>query len=207
MSVGGDLIDSDRFTVDSTSLVGRGMGPQSVDDPDRLLGEFQRGATATFQRIDDFLPATAALAAELTEFVGHPVRGNVYLTPPGSPGLGVHIDVADVFVIQCAGVKRWQLWRRELLRPLFEDVWSPTELPEPDYIVDLEPGDLLYLPRGWRHSVSAGAESSLSASFNLRTVTRAHVARAAVERVVQTDAFRLALDPQSMQVATPAPTN
>jgi hypothetical protein len=57
----------------------------SVVDPDRLLGEFQRGATAAFQRIDDFLPAAAALAAELTELVGHPVRGNVYLTPPRSP--------------------------------------------------------------------------------------------------------------------------
>lgn len=199
MSVGGDLIDNDRFTVDSTSLVARGIGPQSVVDPDRLLGEFQRGATASFQRIDDFLPAAATLAAELTELVGHPVRGNVYLTPPGSPGLGIHIDGADVFVIQCAGVKRWELWKREVPRPLFEDVWTPTVLPEPDYVVDLEPGDLLYLPRGWRHRVGAGAETSLSASFNIRTVTRAHIARAAVERVVQTDAFRLALDPESMR--------
>ena len=38
MSVGGDLIDNDRFTVDSTSLVARGAGPQSVVDPGSIAG-------------------------------------------------------------------------------------------------------------------------------------------------------------------------
>jgi 50S ribosomal protein L16 3-hydroxylase len=57
-----------------------------------------------------------------------------YATPGG--GVGPHVDSYDVFLVQGAGRRRWR-------------VWSPGGSTPRHYIAD--PGDLLYLPPGWRH--------------------------------------------------------
>ncbi|GJM37533.1 MAG: hypothetical protein DHS20C19_09000 [Acidimicrobiales bacterium] len=198
LSANGSLLDAERYTVDPTTLITGGDGPQTVVDPDRLLAEFQHGANVVFHRVEDYLPAAAAVASELESIVGQPLRGNMFLTPPGSPGLPPHVDGADVFVFQCEGVKRWELWRRVIPRPLCEDEFNRRELTEPEVVIDLEPGDLLYLPRGWDHRVGAAAESSLSISLNIRTVTHAHLARAALDVALQSEDFRRAVSPEAM---------
>jgi hypothetical protein len=67
-----------------------------------------------------------------------------------------------VVVVQLHGSKRWRLWGMTREAPTFRDVESPEE-PEGDPVADLvlSPGDVLYLPRGWWHSVTAdqGTES------------------------------------------------
>ena len=203
LSADGGRVDPSRYTIDPTTLVTGGDGEQSVVDPDRLLAAFQHGANVVFQRVEDYLPAAAAISNGLTELVGHPVRGNMFFTPPGSPGLPPHRDGADVFVIQCVGVKRWEIWNRDVPRPLCEDRWDDIDHGDPDYVIDLEPGDLLYVPRGWQHRVGAGAETSLSTSFNIRTVTRAHVARAAVDLANKSESLRVALQPESIRDREP----
>jgi 50S ribosomal protein L16 3-hydroxylase len=56
-----------------------------------------------------------------------------YATPGG--GVGPHVDSYDVFLLQGAGRRRWT-------------VWDPKRTP---YRYICGPGDLLYLPPGWRH--------------------------------------------------------
>lgn len=199
MSVAEGLLDPERYTVDPTTLITGGDGPQTVVDPDRLLAEFQHGANLVINRVEDHLPAAAALANALEELVGQPLRGNLFLTPPGSPGLPPHVDGADVFVFQCEGVKRWEIWRRAIPRPLCEDEFDRRELGEPDLVIDLRPGDVLYLPRGWDHRVGAAAESSLSISLNVRTVTHAHLARAALDVALEAEELRRAVSPEAMR--------
>jgi len=50
-------------------------------------------------------------------------------------GVGPHVDSYDVFLLQGAGTRRWT-------------VWDPERTP---YRYTAGPGDLLYLPPGWRH--------------------------------------------------------
>jgi len=56
-----------------------------------------------------------------------------YATPGG--GVGPHVDSYDVFLLQGSGRRRWTLW-------------DPRRTP---YRYIAGPGDLLYLPPGWRH--------------------------------------------------------
>ena len=50
-------------------------------------------------------------------------------------GVGPHVDSYDVFLLQGPGRRRWR-------------VWSPADR---KYSYLAQPGDLLYLPPGWRH--------------------------------------------------------
>jgi 50S ribosomal protein L16 3-hydroxylase len=56
-----------------------------------------------------------------------------YATPGG--GVGPHVDSYDVFLIQGFGVRRWTVWSPAGSRSTFLS----------------KPGDLLYLPPGWKH--------------------------------------------------------
>ncbi|GBG29628.1 Bifunctional lysine-specific demethylase and histidyl-hydroxylase NO66 [Hondaea fermentalgiana] len=89
---------------------------------------------------------------------------NVYITPPGTQGLAPHYDDVDVFVLQCAGEKRW----------FVHDAAEPHQVLAMEYSEDLQrlgkkrmevvlrPGDLLYLPRGTTHYAQAeGSEHSV----------------------------------------------
>jgi 50S ribosomal protein L16 3-hydroxylase len=56
-----------------------------------------------------------------------------YATPGG--GVGPHVDSYDVFLLQGAGRRRWRIWDANGNVSAYR----------------AEPGDLLYLPPGWRH--------------------------------------------------------
>jgi 50S ribosomal protein L16 3-hydroxylase len=57
-----------------------------------------------------------------------------YATPGG--GVGPHVDSYDVFLLQGPGRRRWRIWK-------------PKSGSTQTYVAN--PGDLLYLPPGWRH--------------------------------------------------------
>ncbi len=100
------------------------------------------------------------LELELT----HPVQANAYITPPGAQGLAVHYDTHDVFVLQLAGHKEWALFDPVLEDPLASQPWSPemaASAPSDPFLeLDLQEGDVLYVPRGWLHSARAQRDVS-----------------------------------------------
>lgn len=56
-----------------------------------------------------------------------------FATPGG--GVGPHVDSYDVFLIQGKGTRKWKIW----------------DLKEKSFEYVARPGDLLYLPPGWKH--------------------------------------------------------
>ena len=98
----------------------------------------------------------------LSEQLGHPVQVNAYITPAQNRGFAPHYDVHDVFVLQFAGRKHWTIHEPVLEAPLRASrgtTASPRSRPAPraSRVIDtvLEPGDALYLPRGYLHAASA----------------------------------------------------
>ena len=123
----------------------------------------------------------------LTLDLGHPVQANAYLTPAVARGFAPHYDTHDVFVIQLAGSKHWTVHPPTLEVESGLDEWTQhrdavaaaaTEPPAYDGI--LEPGDVLYLPRGWIHLAQAGAETSLHLTLGIHPYTERHVLDAVV---------------------------
>jgi len=85
------------------------------------------------------------------------VGANAYLTPPAhSQGFAPHYDDIEAFCLQLEGRKRWRVYKplegQTLPRVSSED-FTEADLKghEPVMDVILEPGDLLYMPRGWIH--------------------------------------------------------
>lgn len=91
------------------------------------------------------------LAAELGQVT---VGANLYLTPPGAQGLGVHFDDHCVFVYQLRGQKRWDVYPPlELLPRLYSFKTLSTDSTKNACAAhyDLQEGDVLYIPRGFLH--------------------------------------------------------
>ena len=93
------------------------------------------------------------------------------MTPGNKPGLLIHWDEGAVTAIQLAGKKQWYLWEPVVelsevcnVRPL-----TPAELRRsPTMVVTLEPGDVLYVPRGWVHrAVTKSSEPSIHVSIGI----------------------------------------
>ncbi len=98
---------------------------------------------------------------------------HVYLTPPGSTGLQPHYDDHDVFAIQISGHKIWRVYEPSGPVAVGRQAasLSPDELGEPAMVVDVGPGEVLYIPRGWVHSAAAAGETSIHVTIDLYPLT------------------------------------
>lgn len=102
-----------------------------------------------------FSPTVWQFLAVLQEQFGSMAGSNVYLTPPNSQGFAPHYDDIEAFVLQLEGRKLWRVYRprepNEELALTSSPNFSQEDLGEPVLQTVLEPGDLLYFPRGFIH--------------------------------------------------------
>ncbi|MBK8977405.1 MAG: hypothetical protein IPM29_15950 [Planctomycetes bacterium] len=132
----------------------RRHGPASRLDVGRLYELFEAGATIALNQLSDYCEPVAVVCRSLRRLLRcKGVSANAYLAPPRAVGWGAHYDLDDVFVVQCDGSKRWRVWAgpRELPYRGQMFVKGRDPLGEPVLDVVLQPGDLLYLPRGFVH--------------------------------------------------------
>ncbi len=107
--------------------------------------------TLLVQGVNHFLPQARRLL-EYFSFVPHARLDDLMVSfaPPGG-GVGPHFDSYDVFLLQAAGRRHWQVARTGDLQ-LIED--APLRIlrrfkPQGECV--MAPGDMLYLPPGWAH--------------------------------------------------------
>jgi len=83
------------------------------------------------------------------------VGANVYLTPPGTQGFAPHWDDVEVFMLQLEGKKHWKIYNprstEETLPRFSSQNLEQDEVGTPVIEVDMEPGDMIYMPRGTIH--------------------------------------------------------
>ncbi|MFF1698146.1 cupin domain-containing protein [Streptomyces sp. NPDC058257] len=158
-----------------------GVGATIADqlDDTALWREFADGATLVLQALQRTWGPVADFSARLSTELGHPVQANAYVTPPQNRGFDDHYDVHDVFVLQIDGTKRWLIHEPVHPDPLRDQPWTDRR----DAVADaakgearidtvLEPGDVLYLPRGWLHAARAQGEVSIHLTLGIHGWTR-----------------------------------
>jgi lysine-specific demethylase/histidyl-hydroxylase NO66 len=156
-------------------------------DPDELWDRWYGDMGCTVRLLcphKHFRPVHSLLSLLEHEF-GNMVGANAYLTPPcGAQGFAPHYDDIEAFVCQLEGRKRWRVYAplkpsERLPRTSSRD-YDPSELrragAQPVFDVVLEPGDVLYMPRGWIHQACTLPEASLdgdgaATSSSTRTTT------------------------------------
>ena len=190
----GRTLASDDFTR------GGGVGAAISDqlDDTALLRLFASGHTLVLQGLHRTHPPLLELSQDLAADLGHPVQVNAYITPAQSTGFSAHYDVHDVFVLQTAGEKRWRLHPPVQPHPLRDQPWQQHEDAvaaaaenEPYLEVTLQPGDVLYVPRGWLHAATALGGVSTHVTIGVHVWHRGHLAEALLDearRAVAVDA-------------------
>ncbi|MGW1107082.1 cupin domain-containing protein [Streptomyces sp. NPDC002540] len=189
LSVDGEMVPVHRYAVPTTN---RRAVTWSRIQPAELHTQLRNGASLVLDSIEKIHPPIGAAAEGLERFLGVPVQVNAYASWTEREGFGLHWDDHDVIVVQVHGSKRWRLYGATREAPTFRDVESP-EKPDGDPVVDivLVPGDVLYLPRGWWHAVTAdqGTES-LHLTFGLVSHTGADLLHWVVDQLRSVLALR-----------------
>jgi 50S ribosomal protein L16 3-hydroxylase len=105
----------------------------------------------------------------LYDIVGMPLRSEVviYTSRSRVTASGVHKDTYDNFLFQVCGRKRFRLWPTEVLssRPHLIRATDYQEILGEATTVDLDPGDLLYIPADFYHLAEADEELSIHVSI------------------------------------------
>ena len=201
----GAVVKTSRFTS------GGGAGAEVSDQvsDDRVLALFAQGSTLVLQGLHRLWPPVIGFAAQLGADLGHPVQVNAYITPPQSTGFSAHYDVHDVFVLQVAGAKRWNIHAPVLEHPLRDQPWTDRRAEvaaaaQGAPVIDtvLRAGDALYLPRGWLHSAQALGEVSIHLTVGIHALTRFMLLEALTAMAASDAELRASL-PMGIDVADP----
>jgi hypothetical protein len=189
----GQVLPASRFTG------GGGAGAEVSDQvlDERVLALYADGATLVLQGLHRIWPPLVDFARELGGQLGQPLQVNAYLTPAASQGFATHYDTHDVFVLQVDGRKRWRVHEPVLPDPLERQPWGG-RADEVSAVADgapaldevLEPGDALYLPRGWLHSAQAEEGPSLHLTVGIKALTRYALVEALLELAAEDPRLR-----------------
>ena len=157
--------------------------------------EMPNAASARVTRAQDHAPDLALLCRQLTQEVSHRVSVNLYVTPPRSQGLDRHQDGHDVLILQVEGRKRWRIWWSDdppPLDPLPALTFETSNRVRNDYRgtpfggrsvgdreiegkkewnLELSPGEMIYVPRGWAHEVWTEESHSAHLTFGFHLVS------------------------------------
>ena len=187
----GSTLPDQSFTAPGG--VGAGVADQVSDD--KLVRLFADGATLVLQGLHRVWPPIVAFSQQLASELGHPVQANAYVTPPQNQGFSDHYDVHDVFVLQIAGEKRWQIHAPVLDSPLRDQPWTDRRravqqrAAEPPLMeAVLRPGDCLYLPRGFLHAAVALGGVSTHLTIGVHTWTGYALAEQLMTQALRTAA-------------------
>jgi lysine-specific demethylase/histidyl-hydroxylase NO66 len=197
---GGSTLPESSYT--SPAGVGATISDQ-LDDT-QLWRKFGDGATLVLQALHRTWEPVSSFSTKLSTELGHPVQANAYVTPPQNRGFDDHYDVHDVFVLQIEGTKRWIIHEPVHVDPLRGQPWTDrrsavAEAAQGEAYIDtvLEPGDVLYLPRGWLHAAQAQGKVSIHLTLGIHSWTRhalaEHLAQAALEALCDDPGMRRSL--------------
>ena len=167
-------------------------------DPVAATRLFADGATIILSNLQERLPKLADFCRALEKVFTARVQTNIYLTPAHSQGFKAHYDGHDVLVLQVEGTKEWRIYDTPVALPLADQGFDPAEVPigeETDRFV-LEPGDMVYVPRGLTHDAVSTDQTSLHITTGLMVRSWADLLTEAVRMMAHDNVeFREALPP------------
>ncbi|MFF3174934.1 JmjC domain-containing protein [Streptomyces sp. NPDC057900] len=177
-----EMVRSNKVTVPAdaytTSRVVNGTTHHGFADRAKVAGLLRSGATLLLRHVDQWHRPTADLVARLSGELDRRVEAFFFVTPADGQGLAIHRDDADVFALQVAGRKTWYVHGA----PKTAD-WSLGELPDDETSPQLlrgvlEPGNVLYIPRGFAHRAVGEAGLSAHLSLTIRDISLPDLAAA-----------------------------
>ncbi|XP_061172709.1 ribosomal oxygenase 1-like isoform X1 [Saccostrea echinata] len=123
--------------------------------PSTVWDFYQTGCSVRLLNPQTYSRNVWKLLSVLQEYFNCCVGANIYLTPPGTQGFAPHYDDIEAFILQLEGRKHWRLYSprtdNEVLPRFSSGNFTEKDLGKPILDTVLDPGDLLYFPRGTIH--------------------------------------------------------
>lgn len=132
----------------------------SADEFMDLINSFhERGYAVRVPEVVPLSPRLQRLARALEFMIRGPVSAGVFWSAAGAQA-PVHYDKPDNIVVHLEGRKRWRISTDP---PGLQNKWMQVGEPLPSLerhqVIDVEPGDLIYIPHGTPHTVESTTES------------------------------------------------
>jgi len=160
--------------------------------PDSLHAMADMGLSLVINDIPRLVPGIAALAAMVERHLRARAGVNAYVSFRQDSAFGAHWDDHDVLVLQIHGRKRWFCYGKRDAYPM-KGVPAVTKIgdgEEPVWSEMLEPGDILYIPRGEFHRAQIEDGHSLHLTIGLAFPRGDDVVRWIGRRSLENELFR-----------------
>jgi ribosomal protein L16 Arg81 hydroxylase len=160
---------------------------------DSIYESFANGHSVVLNYLENCWPPLSGLVKMLGSYFCADIGVNVYLTPKSMRTFPIHVDDHDAFILQVNGKKVWHLHELTLLSVMrlehrkdleIPSEWGKSRLETPEIAeIQMEPGDVLYIPRGMPHyAVADNDTASLHLTVSIMPLYWTDFLKAAVEQ-------------------------
>ena len=160
----GAPVDRDHYMEEMPTATGR----VRLANPAKVEAFLAMGASLVANALVQVAPEVRALTDLLAGRFSAIAGANLYCSFEGIQAFPSHCDPHEVFAIHLAGEKIWRIYENRAAAPLTEpggdaeaqrriDAAKGHVLAE----IRMQPGDLLYIPRGYYHDALASSAESL----------------------------------------------
>lgn len=163
-----DLVTEEGFVRDNF-LSGDGTANVNL-----VIESYLKGSTVILSGLEQTWEPLTLFSRALEGCLNHPIAMAVYLSPPNFHGVKPHYDTQENFLLQVEGSKQWTVYKPLHEFPPVEGSYAPVpreKLSEPICETVLNPGDALYIPRGFVHEGMAGDKPSLHITVDVHVRT------------------------------------
>lgn len=152
------------------TIEGQGLRPV----PKKVELFLNSGASLIANEVQSLHAPIGDAATALSRAFAAQVGANVYCSFENIQAFGPHYDAHDVFAVQTEGTKVWRIYEQQLDTPVDLPPSGPETLRWLEETrgrlvseIVMNPGDVLYLPRGRFHDALATQGASLHVTFSV----------------------------------------
>jgi len=171
-------VSTSEYTDESRNIVAK-----------QLVSRHHQGATLVISQAHEKFSRLGSFKADIQSALQLRCQTNVYLSPPDEQGFNPHYDSHDVFILQVAGSKTFNIYGGGVELPYshesFQRDLHPCGVLQESIV--LQPGDTLYIPRGVMHDAVAHDISSLHITLGIYPITLHDVMLEMVQRLGESD--------------------
>jgi ribosomal protein L16 Arg81 hydroxylase len=193
-------VPPEQFCIRATSRDG---APVLQPDAKLVQDWVARGASVVMNDVDSLTPGMAGISSVLEAAGLGKCQANVYISWRSHKAFRTHYDTHDVWAVQVEGEKDWNIWEGRADHPIPHPAFRGQPQAHHDrargklrQVVRMQPGDLLYLPRGWYHDALAEAPASVHIAYGVHAPLGMDLVNILAERVLYDPDFRRPLPRQ-----------
>jgi len=193
------VLDTKPLPAASYCVSAMGRDGVTVMQPSApLLNDWlAKGASLVLNDIDALTPGLVSVARVLEDGLDTKVQANLYCSWKAHKAFLSHMDTHDVFAVHVEGRKQWLVYEGRAEHPINHPMFKGV----PQEVIDkakgkvlmdivMEPGDLLYIPRGQYHDALAESGGTVHIAFGATSVIGIDIVTALIEAAVHDPLLR-----------------